>query len=84
MDESQIATLISDLRRESSYSTQDEQGNRVTVSLVDFATIDDFMLQGMKNVAYLLKFPTAEYRALGSSRDAITQLVRSHPPITGG
>jgi len=75
-----IASRISDTRVESSYEVETSPGRRQTVQLVEFPTIDDLMLQGMKNVAGSIKYTDIEYQSL-MDRDLVTQLVRVHLPI---
>lgn len=77
----QIASLVSDTRVEDSYETQDSVGRRSTVQIVEFPTVDDLMLQGMRNVAGSIKFTEVSYTSF-QSRDLVTQLVRAHLPLT--
>lgn len=79
-DDLLIASQISDTRIESSYEVETAAGRRQTVLLVEFPTIDDLMVQGMRNVAGTIKFRDIKYQSL-MDRDLVTQLVRVHLPI---
>jgi hypothetical protein len=79
-DDLLIASQISDTRIESSYEIETAAGRRQTVLLVEFPTIDDLMVQGMRNVAGTIKFRDIKYQSL-MDRDLVTQLVRVHLPI---
>jgi hypothetical protein len=76
----QIASLISDTRVESSYEIEPEAGQRSTVILVEFPTVDDLMLQGMKNVAASIRFTDVSYVSF-QDKEMVTQLVRVHLPL---
>lgn len=77
----QIASMISDTRVESSYETVQEGGAASTVRLVEFPTIDDVMLQGMRNVAAEIKFSDVDYVSV-QDRTLVTALVSTRVPIT--
>jgi len=77
--QTQIASLISDTRVESSYALE-APGGTSTVRIVEFPTVDDLMLQGMKAVAAEMKFSDLTYSSV-QDRDMVTQLVRSQMPL---
>lgn len=79
-DDLLIASQISDTRIESSYEIEPAPGRRQTVRLVEFPTIDDLMLHGMKSVAGSIKFKDIKYASV-MDRDLVTQLIRVHLPI---
>jgi len=79
-DDLLIASQISDARIESSYEIEPSPGRRQTVRLVEFPTIDDLMLHGMKSVAGSVKFKDIKYASV-MDRDLVTQLIRVHLPI---
>lgn len=83
LDKTQIAKLVSDARTSSSYQSTGEEGRLVTVDLIEFATIDDLMVQGMKNVAATIKFSSVEYVSVADNRDIVTEMTRVHIPIVG-
>ena len=76
-----IASMISDTRVESSYDVVSVGGVASTVTLVEFPTIDDLMLNGMKAVAADIKFLDVHYSSV-MDRELVSQLVRSHLPTT--
>ena len=76
----QIASLISDTRVESSYSEVSTGGVSATTTLVEFPTVDDLMVMGMKMVAAEIKFSDVSYQSV-QDRNMVTQLVRSQLPL---
>jgi hypothetical protein len=76
----QIASLITDDRKESSYSTRNADGTISDVVLVDFPTVDDLMLQGMKAVAAEIKFSGITYESF-QDREVVTQITRVRLPV---
>ena len=73
------SSLISDARVESQYEVVGEGGQLSTVQIVEFPTVDDLMLHGMKNIAAELKFGT-EYTSV-QDRGVVTQLTRIRLPM---
>lgn len=80
-DDLLIASMISDTRVESSYDMVTGGGVTSTVRIVEFPTIDDLMLTGMKAVAAGIKFTDVEYNSV-MDRNLVTQLVRTQVPTT--
>lgn len=76
----QIASMISDVRIEQEFTTEIVPGHRETYRLVDFPTVDDLMLQGMRSVAGSIRFRNVEYTSV-MDRDAVTLLTRSQLPL---
>jgi hypothetical protein len=76
----QIASLISDTRVESSYQEYNAAGSITTTRLVEFPTVDDLMVSGMKAVAAEIKFSNLTYSSV-QSRDMVTQIVRTQIPL---
>jgi hypothetical protein len=83
LDNLQIASLISDDRKESSYGVVSPSGVTSAVVLVEFPTVDDLMLQGMRHVAAELKFTDVTYESF-QDRELVTQLIRVHLPVERG
>ena len=75
----QIASMISDVRLEREFSSTLD-GVTSTTTVVEFPTIDDLMLHGMKVVAAEIKFSGIEYSSI-QDRDLVTQLVRTQLPL---
>ena len=80
-DDLLIASMISDTRVESSYEMTSTGGVVSTVRIVEFPTIDDLMLSGMKAVAAEIKFSDVEYESI-MDRRLVSQLVRTQLPTT--
>lgn len=73
-----VSSMISDTRIESSYEVLGVDGRLSTVSLVDYPTVDDLIIHGMKNIAAEIKFGV-DYESV-QNRGVVTQLVRVHLP----
>ena len=79
----QIASLVSDTRVESEYEVVSESGGTSVVRLLEYPTVDDLMVQGMKAVAAEMKFSDLEYTSI-QDRNLVTQLVRVRLPVGRG
>lgn len=79
LTEVQIASMISDTRVESSYDVE-APGGTSRVRIVEFPTVDDLMVQGMKSVAAEIKFSDLTYESI-QDREMVTQLVRIQLPL---
>lgn len=76
----QIASMVSDTRVEQSYEVQIPGATKQAFNLVDFPTIDDLMLHGMKQAAAAIKFSEVEYSSI-MERDLVTVLTRTQLPL---
>lgn len=78
-DDVQIASRISDVRPESSFAYQDEQGITREVRVVDYPTVDDLARQSMMQVAGEIALGT-EYASV-MDYDMVTEIIRTRVPV---